>query len=99
MVNFFVFSGENGLHDAINFDLVREVKQDNNDGTVSILFDSEHVVSLEGENAKQFILVFRQLNSKSEASTAVEAIKREKTEKNTPKRPAGRSESAAEDIF
>jgi hypothetical protein len=99
MVNFFVFSSEDGLHDAINFDLVREVKQDNNDGTVSILFDSEHVVSLEGENAKQFILVFRQLNSKSEASMAVEAINREKTEKNTSKRPAGLSESTAEDIF
>ena len=82
MVNCFVFSSENGLHDAINFDLIREVKQDNNDGTVSILFDSEHVVFLEGENAKQFILVFRQLNSKSEASMAVEAIKSEKTEKN-----------------
>jgi hypothetical protein len=99
MVNFFVFSGENGLHDAINFDLVREVKQDNNDGTVSILFDSEHVVSLEGENAKQFILVFRQLNSKSEASMAGEAIKREKTEKDTPTRPAGRADSLAEDIY
>jgi hypothetical protein len=99
MVNFFVFSSEDGLHDAINLDLVREVKQDNNDGTVSVLFDSEHVVSLEGENAKQFILVFRQLNSKSEASLAVEAIKREKNEENTPKRPAGRSESTAGDIF
>jgi hypothetical protein len=72
MVNVLVFSGENGLHDANNFDLVREVKQDNNDGTVSVLFDSEHVVFLEGENAKQFILVFRQLNSKSEASMIVE---------------------------
>jgi hypothetical protein len=99
MVNFFVFSSEDGLHDAINLDLVREVKQDNNDGTVSVLFDSEHVVSLEGENAKKFILVFRQLNSKSEASMAVEAIKTEETAKDTPKRPAGRSESAAEDIF
>jgi hypothetical protein len=99
MVNFFVFSSEDGLHDAINFDLVREVKQDNNDGTVSILFDSEHVVSLEGENAKQFILVFRQLNSKSEASTAVEVIMREKNGKDIPKRPAGPSDSATEDIF
>jgi hypothetical protein len=98
MVNFFVFSSENGLHNAINFDLVREVKQDRNDGTVSIFFDPEHVVFLEGEDAKQFILVFRQLNLKSEASIAVEAIKREKDE-DSLKRPTERSEPAAGGTF
>ncbi len=64
MANFF-FTGGSGGQQAINLDQVRVVSQDTVTGGVSISFQPEHTITLDGEVAKQFMDVLGQLKSEA----------------------------------
>jgi hypothetical protein len=84
MANFF-FTGGSGGQQAINLDQVRVVSEDTATGRVSISFQPEHAIALDGEVAKQFMDVLSRL--KSEAKTLAHgALKRSDRTKATLKK-------------
>jgi hypothetical protein len=66
MANFF-FTGGSGGQQAINLDQIRVVSQDTVTGRVSISFQPEHTIALDGEVAKQFMDVLSRLKSEVKA--------------------------------
>jgi hypothetical protein len=66
MANFF-FTGGSGGQQAINLDQVRVVSQDTVTGGVSISFQPEHTITLNGEVGKQFMDVLGRLKSEAKA--------------------------------
>lgn len=84
MANFFFSSGEAGIS-GINMDQVRFVTSNKESGVITIYFDQRHTLELTDESAKEFLDVLTRL--KSEASVAVEIMKREKAAKNSPDKP------------
>ena len=66
MANFF-FTGGSGGQQAINLDQVRVVSQDTVTGRVSISFQPEHTIALDGEVGKQFMDVLGRLKSEAKA--------------------------------
>ncbi len=74
MANFF-FTGGSGGEQAINLDQVRLVNHEAVTGLVTIYFEPEHTVVLEGEVAKQFMDVLGGLRSEAK-SLSGGAVKR-----------------------
>ena len=66
MANFF-FTGGSGGQRAINLDQVREVSQDTTTGRISISFQPEHTIALDGEVARQFVDMLSRLKSEAKA--------------------------------
>jgi hypothetical protein len=64
MANFFFTAGSGGQQ-GINLDQVRVVSQDTVTGTVTISFQPEHTIVLDGEVAKQFMDVLGRLKSEA----------------------------------
>jgi hypothetical protein len=80
MANFTYAGGPKGFS-VINLDLVRHVIRDIETGRVTLFFDLEHKIELDGPVAKEFIGILTRLHS--EASVATEAMKNEaKAKKN-----------------
>ncbi len=69
MANFF-FTGGSGGEQAINLDQVRLVNHEAVDGRVTIYFQPEHTIILEGEVAKQFMDVLGGLKSEAQVLTS-----------------------------
>ncbi|MGA7401464.1 MAG: hypothetical protein WBW38_15680 [Candidatus Sulfotelmatobacter sp.] len=65
MANFF-FTGGSGGEQAINLDQVRLVNHETVTGRVTIYFQPEHTIILEGEVAKQFMDVLGGLRSEAQ---------------------------------
>jgi hypothetical protein len=84
MANFF-FTGGSGGQRAINLDQVREVSQDTTTGRISISFQPEHTIALDGEVAKQFMDVLGGLKSEAKA-LAHGAVERSSRTQATPKK-------------
>jgi hypothetical protein len=74
MANFF-FTGGSGGQQAINLDQVRLVNHETVTGRVTVYFQPEHTIILEGEVAKQFMNVLGDLKSEAKA-LASGAVKR-----------------------
>jgi hypothetical protein len=85
MANFF-FTGGSGGQQAINLDQVRVVSQDAVTGRVSISFQPEHTVALDGEVGKQFMDVLCRLKSEAKALSHG-AVKRSNVGEITAKKP------------
>jgi hypothetical protein len=85
MANFF-FTGGSGGQQAINLDQVRVVSQDTVTGRVSISFQPEHTITLDGGVAKQFIDVLGGLKSEAKVLSH-EAVKRSNSAEATAKKP------------
>ncbi|MFZ0297963.1 MAG: hypothetical protein WAM13_06390 [Candidatus Sulfotelmatobacter sp.] len=64
MANFF-FTGGSGGQQAINLDQVRVVSQDTVTGRLTICFQPEHTIALDGEVGKQFMDVLGRLKSEA----------------------------------
>ncbi len=64
MANFF-FTGGSGGEQAINLDQVRLVNHETVTGRVTIYFQPEHTIILEGDVAKQFMDVLGGLRSEA----------------------------------
>ncbi len=64
MANFF-FTGGSGGEQAINLDQVRQVNHETVTGRVTIYFEPEHTIILEGEVARQFVDVLGGLRSEA----------------------------------
>jgi hypothetical protein len=88
MANFF-FTGGRGGEQAINLDQVRLANHETVTGRVTVYFDPEHTIILEGEVAKQFMDVLGGLRSEAKAlsgeavkrsNSAVGALKKRKTQ-------------------
>jgi hypothetical protein len=62
MANFF-FTGGSGGQQAINLDQIRVASQDAVAGRVSISFQPEHTIALDGEVGKLFMDVLGRLKS------------------------------------
>ena len=71
MANFF-FTGGSGGQQAINLDQIRIVSQDTVTGGVTVYFQPEYTIMLEGEVAKQLMDVLGGL--KSEAKTLAHGV-------------------------
>jgi hypothetical protein len=74
MANFF-FTGGRGGEQAINLDQVRLANHETVTGRVTVYFEPEHTIILEGEVAKQFMDVLGGLRSEAKALSG-EAVKR-----------------------
>jgi hypothetical protein len=74
MANFF-FTGGSGGEQAINLDQVRLVNHETVTGRVTIYFQSEHTIVLEGDVAKQFMDVLGGLRSEAKGLSGA-AVKR-----------------------
>ncbi len=92
MANFF-FTGGSGGQQAINLDQVRVVSEDTVTGRVSISFQPEHAIALDGEVAKQFMDVLGRLKSEAKA-LAHGAVKRSNRAEATAKKPKPNSRYA-----
>jgi hypothetical protein len=68
------FAGGPAGYSAINMDLVRYVTRDIEEGTVTLYFDMQHKIELDGDVAKDFIDIITRL--KSEAGAAIAAMKK-----------------------
>jgi hypothetical protein len=88
MANFF-FTGGRGGEQAINLDQVRLANHETVTGRVTVYFEPEHTIILEGEVAKQFMDVLGGLRSEAKAlsgeavkrsNSAVRALKKRKTQ-------------------
>ena len=77
MANFF-FTGGSGGQKAINIGQARLVNQDTATGQVTIYFQPEHTIMLDGEVAKQFMDVLGGLKSEAKVLTH-EVVKRSNT--------------------
>ena len=88
MANFF-FTGGSGGQQAINLDQVRVVSQDTVTGRVSIYFQPEHTIALDGEVGKQFMDVLGRLKSEAKALShgAVKRGNRAEAAAKKPKPP------------
>ncbi len=90
MANFF-FTGGSGGQQAINLDQVRVVSQDTVTGMVTIYFQLEHTIKLEGEVAKQFMDVIGGLKSEAQA-LAYGVVARSNRVESAPKKRKPHSE-------
>jgi hypothetical protein len=84
MANFF-FTGGSGGQQAINLDQIRVVSQDAVAGRVSISFQPEHIIALDGEVGKLFMDVLGRLKSEVKALSHG-AVKRSNRAEATAKR-------------
>ncbi|MGA2924293.1 MAG: hypothetical protein ABSE28_24620 [Candidatus Sulfotelmatobacter sp.] len=75
MANFF-FTGGRGGEQAINLDQVRLANHETVTGRVTVYFEPEHTIILEGEVAKQFMGVLGGLRSEAKALSGEAAVKR-----------------------
>ena len=91
MANFF-FTGGSGGQQAINLDQVRLVSQDTVTGMVTIYFQLEHTIMLEGEVAKQFMDVIGGLKSEAKA-LAHGVVARSNSAESAPKKRKPHSEA------
>lgn len=91
MANFF-FTGGSGGKQAINLDQVRLVSQDTATGMVTIYFQLEHTLMLEGEVAKQFMDVIGGLKSEAKA-LAYGVVARSNGAESAPKKRKPHSEA------
>jgi hypothetical protein len=96
MANFF-FTGGSGGQQAINLDQVRVVSEDTVTGRVSISFQPEHAIALDGEVAKQFMDVLARLKSEAKA-LAHGAVKRSNRAEATAKKAKPNSRNARPQI-
>src|ERR1022692_792639 len=87
MANFLLMGGSAGFS-GINLDQIQKVIRDKASDTVTIYFNHDHTIILQEDAAKEFMDVLTRL--KSDASLAVEAIRREKeaaAKSGGPKKP------------
>ncbi|HXM67834.1 MAG TPA: hypothetical protein VN911_13960 [Candidatus Acidoferrum sp.] len=91
MANFF-FTGGSGGQQAINLDQVRLVSQDTATSMVTIYFQLEHTIMLEGEVGRQFMDVIGGLKSEAKA-LAHGVVARSNTVESAPKKRKPHSEA------